>query len=179
MVFWVSGVRVGSILQARWENTDLAKGIIVLPASVTKQKKDHVIQIHQAADNLLAIRPEHGTGLVFPWDHHIRTLDDEWDRIQTAAGIKLPCVDPRPHTCTKACHLFGFHDLRRSLATLNHFRVELADLMAQMGHSNASTTKLYIKAGEQLNPQKRFDAFVGDFTCNPRVEPQPVTSDLT
>lgn len=170
LVFWSSGVRVGAILSAQWSKTDLQAGTITLPSTVTKQKREHILHIGQAVELLRAIRIEPAAGVipiagakpddrVFPWDHHRRTLDDEWDRIQMAAGIHLQCADPRPHDCTPSCHLYGFHDMRRSLATYNHSRVDFEELMRQMGHSCRSTTERYIVFAEKATA-KKFEAFM-------------------
>lgn len=172
LVFWSSGVRVGAILTAEWNKTDLAAGTIFLPATKTKQKKVHVLQIGPAVQALLAIRPADekkdiirlpGTvpkdDRVFPWNHHRRTLDLEWDRIQTAAGIHLLCNDPMPHECTPSCHLYGFHDMRRSFATYNHNRMEFEQMMEQMGHSCRATTEGYIVYAEKASP-KKFEVYM-------------------
>src|SRR5207249_10185378 len=97
---------------------------------------------------------------VFPWNHNRRTLDTEFHRIQLAAvvknqdgtegGIHLPCQENHEHT--EACHLYGFHDLRRAFATMNADKLTPDALQALMRHKSYSTTQRYINIARQLNP---------------------------
>ena len=87
--------------------------------------------------------------LVFPWPHHRRTLDIEFDRIQTVAGIKLDCHERHEHT--DSCHMYGFHDLRRAFATMNAEKLTADALQALMRHKSYQTTQRYINMTQQLN----------------------------
>ena len=87
--------------------------------------------------------------LVFPWPHHERSLWRELARIQTAAGIHLPCRENHEHT--PACHLYGFHDLRRAFATMNAPTLSADALQSLMRHKSYATTQRYINMTGQLN----------------------------
>ncbi|MEX2175887.1 MAG: tyrosine-type recombinase/integrase [Pirellulaceae bacterium] len=69
--------------------------------------------------------------------------------MQQAAGIKLPCEDAHDHT--EACHLYGFHDLRRGFATLNAGNMSGDALQKLMRHKSYSTTQRYINLAGQVN----------------------------
>jgi len=86
---------------------------------------------------------------VFPWPHHERTLWSDFAKIQKAAGIHLPCHEPHEHT--DACHLYGFHDLRRAFATMNASKLTADALQALMRHKSYLTTQRYINMARQLD----------------------------
>jgi hypothetical protein len=54
---------------------------------------------------------------VFLWNHNQRTLWSEFARVQEAAEIHLSCHEEHEHG--RYCHLYGFHELRRTFATMN------------------------------------------------------------
>jgi integrase len=87
--------------------------------------------------------------LVFPWPKDRRSVWEELARIQTAAGIDLPCSEKHEHT--DACHRYGFHDLRRAFATMNADRLTGDALQALMRHKSYSTTQRYINIARQLD----------------------------
>jgi integrase len=99
------------------------------------------------------------TPTVFPWNHNRRTLDTEFMRIQHAAKVKrpdgsegpihLPC--PERHEHTDACHVYGFHDLRRAFATMNADRLTPDALQALMRHKSYTTTQVYINLARQID----------------------------
>lgn len=156
-VAWVTGMRIGALLAVRWEDVDLDAGVILSRARHNKGKRD---QRHQVKSVVGLLEPLRGFDpRVFPWNHHRRTLDDEFARIQTAAGIRLHCPKADEHECTDACHLYGFHSLRYAHATYNFGRVEDRDLQQQMGHASFETTKHYIKYAEKQQA-KVYDAFL-------------------
>ena len=87
--------------------------------------------------------------LVFPWHRSVTTLYREFGRIQSAAGIHLPCNEKHEHT--GACYCYGFHDLRRAFATMNAETLSADALQALMRHKSYQTTQRYINMAGQLN----------------------------
>jgi len=69
--------------------------------------------------------------------------------IQQEAKIDLPCREDHEHT--PACHVYGFHDLRRAFATLNAPKLSGDALQALMRHKSYSTTKKYINMARQID----------------------------
>ncbi len=84
-----------------------------------------------------------------------------------AAGIDLACRASKKtgaelkdspkganggHTCTTACHRYGFHDLRRAFATMNAADMTREALQALMRHQSSLTTERYINFARQMNP---------------------------
>lgn len=140
-LLWVAPNRIEAALSLRWEHVDLEGGVILTTARSTKQKRDHRACIPPVvADKLRRIK--RFSPIVFPWSYGESTLYRHFWRIQAAAGIHLTCTGEHGHT--DACHFYGFHDFRRSFATLND---ELPTSMkqGQMGHSSYATTQRYEK----------------------------------
>jgi integrase len=147
-------------LSLRWADVDLDGGRAILRSQHTKGRRgetiplhpvviEHLRRIEDAGGQLLAMREQDRR--VFPWPHHERTLDVEYHRIQKAAGIHLPCSIEEAHTCTGACHVYGFHDLRRGFATMNATRMTGDSLQALMRHKSYTTTQRYINMAQQLD----------------------------
>jgi integrase len=114
-------------------------------ARSNKQKRDHVAYIPKAVtDKLRAIK--RFDPRVFAWNAGEMTLYRHFHKIQTAAGIKLKCTGE--HECTDWCHMYGFHDFRRSFATLND-ALPASMKQAQMGHSTYATTQRYEKFAQE------------------------------
>jgi len=86
---------------------------------------------------------------VFPWPHYKTTLYLDFAEIQRVAKINLTCA--RKHEHTPACHVYGFHDLRRAFATMNADRLTPDALQALMRHKSYSTTQLYINMARQMD----------------------------
>jgi len=85
---------------------------------------------------------------VFRWAHDERTLWAEFGRIQGEAGIHLECIDRHRHT--PACHVYGFHDLRRAFATVNAPRMKPEALQRLMRHKSYLTTLRYVNMVDQV-----------------------------
>lgn len=152
---WATGMRIGSLLAMRWEDVDLEAGIAISRARNNKGKRDqrhHVAAVVSLLEKIRGFDPR-----VFPWNHDRRTLDVQFAKIQTKAGIHLTC--PKQHEHTDACHLYGFHSLRYAHATYNFGRVDERELQRQMGHASFETTKHYIKFAER-HQERAYDVFL-------------------
>jgi len=156
---WVTGMRKSALLSLRWEDTDLKAGVALSRCTDNKRKKDQRHRIKAATGflaELYTVRyPDEPR--VFPWNYAVRTLDRELHRIQTAAGIHLPCREDHKHTPT--CHVYGFHSFRYAHATYNFGRVPDRDLQEQMGHASFATTQRCIKYAEE-HQVKEYDVFL-------------------
>lgn len=155
LTLWVSGMRIGAALALKWSDVDLEAGTAWSRARDNKAKKDQRVDLSAAVDLLRKMKGFDPR--VFPWDRERTALYCHFEKLQTAAGIKLDC--PGNHEHTDRCHVYGFHDFRRAHATYNHGEVSDKDLQAQMGHASFATTQRYIKYAEQ-HKQKAYNAFL-------------------
>jgi integrase len=144
---YMTGWRIGDMLALRRDDLDLDAGTAVTRGEDNKGKRDERVELHPAVVGHLKRLAGFGP-LVFPWDYHRRTLDTEWHRIQEAAGVHLPCHAKHEHT--DACHVYGFHDLRRAFATQNAQALGGDVLQAMMRHKSYETTKVYINLAPQM-----------------------------
>ena len=151
MIFgYMTGWRIGEVLALRRKDLDLENAMAITRAVDNKPGRDDQVPLHPiVVEHLRRIQ---GFGdLVFDWTHDRRTLDDEYHDIQRSAGINLTCSGSSSHRCTLACHVYGFHDLRRSFATRNALRMSADDLQAMMRHKSYLTTKRYIAMAGRLD----------------------------
>jgi integrase len=155
---YMTGWRIGDMMGLRRADLDLDAGTAVSRGDVNKGKRDERVKLHTVViDHLRKIAGFDSH--VFPWNHNRRTLDTEFHRIQLAAtvegpegrerGIHLPCRGEHVHT--RACHLYGFHDLRRAFATMNADKLTPDALQALMRHKSYQTTQVYINMARQLD----------------------------
>ena len=152
-VLWTSGIRIKAALAIRWAQTDLDAGLVRSLARENKGKRDMQHDIVAAVPFLKVIQSRDPR--LLPWNHNRRTLDRGFHRIQRAAGIHLDCTEDHEHT--PACHVYGFHDLRRAHATYNYGKVDDRALQQQMGHASFSTTQDYIRYA-QLHQRETYAA---------------------
>jgi len=150
LVFAITtGWRIGEILALRRADVDLKTGSILTRAGDNKGGRDDI-------DHLPAEALEHVRGIVgfepmlFAWPHDERTLWVEFRRIQSEAGINLNCPDADKHTCTDACHVYGFHAFRRGYATLNVDSMAASTLQRKMRHKSFTTTLRYIGLADKM-----------------------------
>jgi integrase len=144
---YMTGWRIGDMLALRRDQLDLDAGTAVSLAEDNKGKRDELVDLHPVVVQHLRLLPGF-VRAVFPWPHDRRTLYVEFARIQEAAKINLPCHKAHEHT--PACHMYGFHDLRRAFATMNADRLTPDALQALMRHKSYQTTQLYINMARQM-----------------------------
>ena len=162
LVFAITtGWRIDEILSLRRDDLNLKTGQIITRAEDNKGDRDDIDYLPEAAlaevRGLVTFHP-----LVFHWPHPKKELGNEFGRIQEAAGINLPCRDPRPHECTDTCHTYGFHALRRGYATLNAHRLPAPVLQRKMRHKSFTTTLGYIGLADKMQDAAA-QVYVPDF----------------
>jgi integrase len=145
---YMTGWRISDMLFLRRDDLDLDTGIAITRGDANKGKRDAMVKLHPVVIEHLRKLPGFDP-LVFPWNHHRRTLDEEFLAIQTEAGIHLPCRGEHKHT--SACHVYGFHDLRRAFATMNADKLTPDALQTLMRHKSYQTTQVYINMTRQLD----------------------------
>ena len=144
-----TGWRIGEALAFRRDDFDLATGAIITRAADNKGGRDDVD--HLPGGILDMVKAVVGFGpMVFDWPHDERTLSVQFHRLQTAAGINVPCPDAERHECTDACHQYGFHALRRGYATMNADTMSAQVLQKKMRHKSFTTTLRYIGLADKM-----------------------------
>lgn len=144
---FMTGWRVSEPLTLLREDLDLANGFAITRHDANKGKRDERVPLHAiVVDHLAGLKSFHRE--VFPWQHGRRALWDEFHRIQAEAGIHLPCRVKHEHT--PACHLYGFHDLRRGFATANAGKLSASELQTMMRHRSYTTTQKYVNMAAQM-----------------------------
>lgn len=144
---YMTGWRVSECLSLRRADVDLDAARAITRADDNKGNRDEAVPLHPAVvDHLRKLASFHP--VIFPWHYHERTLWVEFAKIQAAAGVHLDCS--RDHKHTDACHLYGFHDLRRAFATMNAPALSGDELQKLMRHKSYLTTKRYINMTGRL-----------------------------
>lgn len=134
MLLILTGARKSEILQAQWENVDLARSLLTIPRS--KSGRPRHIPLSELAVRVLVRQYQRGrfktTGPVFPGRREGRSLEDlrgPWKRAKKAAGLPAST---------------RIHDLRHSFASaLANQGVPLNEIGVILGHSQLSTTARY------------------------------------
>ncbi len=165
---YLTGWRIGETLALKWSDVNFDTGVATTRAETNKGRKDAIISIPRPV--LSFLEPLRGFREdVFGWDHDRKRLQKQFDAIQTAAGIALPCNIRTEHQCTAACHRYTFHDLRRGFATNNADRLTAEVLQRLMRHASYQTTQGYIKFAKAVKPTM-IDVFVPDVLKLPPPE---------
>lgn len=131
---YLTGWRIGEILDLRRDDVDLEAGIATVDAESTKGRRTARVELHPVVvDHLRAI--VEFTPFVFDWPHHERTLWADFAALKTAAGVEFPGA---------------FHRFRFGFANANVDALPADVLQRLMRHREASTTRRYINAAERL-----------------------------
>jgi integrase len=147
---YLTGWRIGQILELRWSDIDLEAGMAVTRAEGNKGRRDMQIPVHpMMVEHLRRIRASF-SDVVFPWPHGRRRLWTVFDGIQSRAV--LADGSPLPPS-GKGGRWYGFHDLRRAFASLNAGSMNVFELQQLMQHKSLATTQTYVNLANQLNPK--------------------------
>jgi integrase len=131
---YLTGWRVGEILDLRRADLDLDAGIAIVDADSTKGRRTARVELHPAiVAKLRAIVDFHP--MVFEWPHHERTLWADFASLKTAAKVEFPGA---------------FHRLRFGFANANVDNLDADLLQRLMRHQAAATTRRYINAAERM-----------------------------
>ncbi len=123
----LTGARLGEILNLRWDQVDLARGLLLLPDSKTGQK---AVVLNAPAMQVLAELPRGGAFVILGADPEKprADLNKSWKFIRKAAlldGLRI-------------------HDLRHSHASVGAgLGLSLPVIGAILGHTQAATTQRY------------------------------------
>jgi integrase len=131
---YLTGWRIGEILDLRRDDVDLETGIATVDAASTKGRREARIELHPVVINHLRAIVEFQP-MVFDWPHHERTLWADFAALKTAAGVEFPGA---------------FHRLRFGFANANVDALPADLLQKLMRHRDAKTTRQYINAAERM-----------------------------
>jgi integrase len=148
VVAYMTGWRISEIIALDRSDLDLEAGTAITRHEDNKGERDERVKLHPVVvDHLrkLAAFSRH----VMPWNESRRVLQEEFARIQEAAGIRLPCRGKHEHS--RFCYVYGFHDLRRAFATMNADKLTADALQVLMRHKSYETTKRYIDMTRQMD----------------------------
>lgn len=135
VLLFMTGWRIGQALALKWEDVDMEAGTAKTQAEDNKGKRDAIIGIHPlVVEHIRKIRGFYPA--VFPWLKNERELWNVFHKIQEAAGISEP--------------YYGFHDLRRTFATMNAESMTADALQKLMQHKSYTTTQRYINLAHQV-----------------------------
>ncbi len=131
---YMTGWRIGEILDLCRDDLDLETGIATVDAESTKGRRTARVE-------LPAIVIEHVRAivefqpLVFDWPHHERTLWVDFTALKAAAGVAFPGA---------------FHRFRFGFANANVDAVDADLLQMLMRHRDPQTTRHYINAAARM-----------------------------
>jgi integrase len=135
---YLTGWRIGEILELRREDINYAEGVAFLPAEKTKGKRDIRVKLPEAVLEHVK-RIQSLDELAFSWPHHRSTLHSDFRKLKAAAGVEFPGA---------------FHRLRFGFANSNVDNLPADVLQHLMRHRSASTTRIYINDIERMRRQE-------------------------
>lgn len=146
-----TGMRHQEIMQLRWDEIDLDRGLIQLEGDRTKNSDPRSIPLHEAVLNTLSNTPDaHRAGYVFKGRKEGKpqfSFSKRWSGIRKRAGMPKMRI----------------HDLRHTFASwLKQSDVAESTIMELMGHKTRSMTQRY--SHDSLKSLKRAVGRIGENT---------------
>jgi len=150
----LTGAREGEVLNAAWEQFDLARGTWTKPSENTKQKRAEYIPLSDSALAILKkMRKKQTTGAIFPGaaGEYRVTLRRPWVQVCKAAGlVTVEEYNGKRRMLKKYRPTLRLHDLRHTYASqLASSGVSLHILGKLLGHSQPSTTARYAHLSDE------------------------------
>ncbi len=106
----LTGQRRGEIASLKWSYVDRDNRTITLPATLTKNRRQHTFPYGQGVADILGVIPEQGDYLFPASRDHVRgkptTVFNGWPKAKAELDQKLEGVDP-----------WTLHDLRRTFSS--------------------------------------------------------------
>jgi integrase len=131
---YMTGWRIGEILELRRADVDFETGIATVDAASTKGRRTARVELHPIVIDHLKVIMGFGP-LVFEWPYHERTLWSDFAALKESAGLDFPGA---------------FHRLRFGFCNANVDALPADLLQRLMRHQAASTTRRYINAAERM-----------------------------
>jgi integrase len=131
---YLTGWRIGEILDLRRADLDLDAAVAKVDADSTKGRRDARVELHPVViEHVRAILGFETH--VFHWPHHARTLWADFKALKAAAGVSFAGA---------------FHRFRFGFANANVDTIPADLLQRLMRHQSAQTTRHYINAAERM-----------------------------
>ncbi len=133
-LYLLTGLRREEVLTLEWDDVDLARSQVTIPAHRNKSNKPHYVQLSAPAVKLLNELPrQEGNPYVIPGakpGQHLVNIEKIWQRVRKEAGVE----DVR------------LHDLRRTVGSwLAQSGNSLHLIGKVLNHSSQSTTAIYAR----------------------------------
>jgi integrase len=134
LIALTTGCRVSEIISIEWDFVDLERGVIRIPAHLTKTRKPRVVPIHPAVREALLALPDREGRII-----HI-------DRFAVLASFKTHVAEKVKLRATDGSRLH-FHDLRHIYGSmLLNAGLDIHDVSKALGHSNTFITEqIYVQ----------------------------------
>jgi len=127
-----TGLRVGEIARLNWKDVSLSEGVILI-GEWSKSRRGRIVPMNEGAMEALKEYGVKDLGPVFPVSGEY--ISKTFRRIARRAGVS---EDKTMHSTR---HTFGSWAAMRG--------VSLVDIQSFMGHSDPSTTKIYVDATQE------------------------------
>lgn len=138
---YLTGWRIGEILELRRDNVDFEDGTAFIPAEKTKGRRDARVELHPVAlEHLRAVVSFEP--LVFSWPHSDRALWTQFAKLKKAAGVEFEGA---------------FHRFRFGFANANCDELPADVLQRLMRHRAPQTTQGYINKAARMRRQGTAD----------------------
>lgn len=152
-----TGMRLGDVVNLRWDEVNLKEGFIEhIPGKTKRLKKKIKLPLHPVLESLLkALRATSKDEFLFPaeraqYQADKAALSKRIQQLFVDCGIKTTEDVSEIEHRQRAIVRVGFHSLRHSFVSLCAAnRVPQVAIMELVGHGSPAMTRLYSHAGEE------------------------------
>lgn len=149
---FLTGIRRSEAAALRWDDIDLQNGVIKIRHGKGNKEREAAIAGEMAIEALDRWRQRAGLGRSYVFCPVLKAGTLGHDKPITAYSIYLTVKETEQRTGVK----FSPHDARRTFITeALSTGAALAEVQAQAGHAQASTTMIYAKASDAISRRQR------------------------